>query len=82
MTSDDVQARFGEFLNVWRLALPNTKVFEISFRIRALLTVALGQFAGCCAQRGRHNSPLQRRHAAWRTTMALKSSTLFSDSTA
>ncbi len=34
MTSDDVQARFGEFLNVWRLALPNTKVFEISFRIR------------------------------------------------
>jgi predicted nucleic acid-binding protein len=36
MTGDDVRARFGEFLNVWRLALPTVEVFDVSFQIRAL----------------------------------------------
>ncbi|MGO9112516.1 MAG: PIN domain-containing protein [Thermoguttaceae bacterium] len=36
MTGDDVRARFGEFLNVWRLALPTVEVFQVSFQIRAL----------------------------------------------
>ena len=34
MTGDDVRARFGEFLNVWRLALPTVEVFEGSFQVR------------------------------------------------
>jgi predicted nucleic acid-binding protein len=34
MTSDDVRARFGEFLNVWALALPTSKIFDASFRLR------------------------------------------------
>jgi predicted nucleic acid-binding protein len=36
MTRDDVRARFGEFLNLWRLALPTARVFEFSFQVRAL----------------------------------------------
>ena len=35
MTRDDVRARFGEFLNVWRLALPAVEVFEVSSQIQA-----------------------------------------------
>lgn len=33
MTSDDVLARFSEFLNVWALALPTSRIFELSFRL-------------------------------------------------
>ena len=38
MTGDDVRARFGEFLNLWRLATPTVEVFEVSFQIQALAT--------------------------------------------
>ena len=35
MTGNDVRARFGEFLNVWRLAMPTVEVFGVSFQIQA-----------------------------------------------
>jgi predicted nucleic acid-binding protein len=34
VSGDDVQARFGEFLTVWRLALPTARLFDLSFRLR------------------------------------------------
>jgi predicted nucleic acid-binding protein len=34
MAGDDVQARFSEFLTVWKLALLTAKLFEVSFRVR------------------------------------------------
>jgi predicted nucleic acid-binding protein len=34
MPSHEVQAQFSDFLTVWRLALPTTKLFEASFRVR------------------------------------------------
>jgi len=36
MASNDVRARFGEFLKIWVLALPTDKVFEASFEVREL----------------------------------------------
>jgi predicted nucleic acid-binding protein len=40
MAGDDVRARFGEFLKVWRLALPTVEVFGVSFQIHALYSLS------------------------------------------
>jgi predicted nucleic acid-binding protein len=40
MTGDDVRARFGEFLNVWRLGLPTIVIFDVSFQIRSLYSLS------------------------------------------
>lgn len=35
MTGDEVSVRFGEFLGVWTLAIPTTRVFDGYFRLRS-----------------------------------------------